>query len=155
MLTTIKDWSIVAAGMVALITLITGLVQYVRQARLLRVQQFVDMRRRFLENPTFREILNLLATDNSLLREVPIQDRRNLVGFLEELALMVNSGVIRPEVAHYMFGYYTKLIAESKHFWEGLDRDSDYWTVFWNYAEQKKALARIEKSRGREHRLMF
>ncbi len=141
--------------MVALITLITGLVQYVRQARLLRVQQFVDMRRRFLENPTFREILNLLATDNSLLREVPIQDRRNLVGFLEELALMVNSGVIRPEVAHYMFGYYTKLIAESKHFWEGLDRDSDYWTVFWNYAEQKKALARIEKSRGREHRLMF
>jgi hypothetical protein len=154
-LTTIKDWSIVAAGMVALITLITGLVQYVRQARLLRVQQFVDMRRRFLENPTFREILNLLATDNSLLREVPIQDRRNLVGFLEELALMVNSGVIRPEVAHYMFGYYTKLIAESKHFWEGLDRDSDYWTVFWNYAEQKKALARIEKSRGREHRLMF
>ena len=62
------------------------------------------------------------------------------MGFLEEVALMVNSGLIRKEVAHYMFGYYVLLTDRCENFWDGLDRDSQYWSVFRQLAAQMKSL---------------
>lgn len=143
-LETIKDISIIFAGAIGLITFATGVLQYMRQGHQVRATQFVEMRRRFLEDPIFRNILNRLATDDPSLSEVPIQDRRNLVGFLEELALMTNSNLIRPKVAHYMFGYYVVLIDNSQHFWTGLDKSSVYWRVFHDFA---KAMREMEKDR--------
>jgi hypothetical protein len=54
---------------------------------------------------------------------------------LEEVALMVNSRIIRKEIAHYMFGYYVLLADDSKHIWNDLDQESVYWTVFRNFAK--------------------
>lgn len=136
MLTFVKDVSIVVAGLVALITFVTGTYQFIRQSRMVRTDQFVQMRRRFLENPAFRDILNLLATDDPALAHCSVQDRRNLVGFLEEVGLMVKSDMIRPAVAHYMFGYYVRAISKSQYFWEGLDANSEYWSVFREFAAQ-------------------
>lgn len=136
----LKDWSIIAAGIVALITLWTGLIQYFRQARQARANQFIQMRRRFLEDPAFREILSMVGSGDPAVAQTSIQDRRNLVGFLEEVGLMTNSGLIRPSIAHYMFGYYVGLIDESDAFWEGLDRDSEYWQVFREFAAKMKSL---------------
>lgn len=144
MLSLIKDISIIVAGVITLITFMTGVFQYVRQGKQTRAAQFVEMRRRFLEDPSFREICNLLATDDPALREVPVQERRNFVGFFEEVALMVNSGILKPKVAHYMFGYYVLLVDGSTHFWEGLDRSSEYWAVFRSFAavmKQQKSVA--------------
>jgi hypothetical protein len=137
-LTWIKDVSIVVAGVVALITFVTGTWQYIRQNRQTRAQHFLEMRRRFLEDERFRVLLNLLASRDPGIRETPIQDRRNLVGFLEEVALMVNSRIIKPEVAHYMFGYYVNLIAETDEFWEGLEPKSEYWRVYWDFVQTMK-----------------
>ncbi|MBN9502384.1 MAG: hypothetical protein BGO01_12935 [Armatimonadetes bacterium 55-13] len=130
-----KNWAIIAAGVVGLTTFFTGVLEYVRQGRQHRAENFVQMRRRFLETPQYREILDLLAGDDPKLREVSIQEKRNFVGFLEEVAVMVNSRLIRREVAHYMFGYYVQLTAKSTHFWEHLDRQSHYWRVFRAFAE--------------------
>lgn len=132
----IKDWSIIAAGAIALTTFWSGMVQYSRQNHAKRAEQFVQMRRRFLEDPLFREILNYLATDDERLCQVSIQDRRNFIGFLEEVALMVNSRMIRPQIARYMFGYYVSLADQSRHIWHNLDKESEYWTVFRDYARQ-------------------
>ena len=132
--TLFKDLSIIIAGVIALITFATGVFQYIRQGNQIRATQFIEMRRRFLEDPIFRNILNLLAQDDPALETVPVQDRRNLVGFLEEVALMVNSRLIRPRVAQYMFGYYIILVDSSEHLWAGLDKESDYWYVFKNFA---------------------
>ncbi len=140
MIAFVKDLSIILAGAIALITFVTGTYQYFRQNRYTRVQHFVDMRRRFLENPTFRELLELLATDDAKLNQMPVQDRRNLVGFFEEVALLMNSGILQPQVTRYMFGYYVRLIDRSEHFWEGLDKGSMYWTVFRDLASQLEAL---------------
>jgi hypothetical protein len=145
----IKDLSIILAGAVALITFVTGTYQYLRQNRYTRVQHFVDMRRRFLENPTFRELLELLAKDDPKLNQMPVQDRRNLVGFFEEVALLMNSGILQPQVTRYMFGYYVRLIDSSLHFWEGLDKGSVYWTVFRDLARQLEAL-KVEPRDARE-----
>ena len=137
-LSTIKDVSITIASVVTLITFMTGVVQYVRQGRQMRATQFVEMRRRFLEDLSFREILNLLAGDDPKLAEIPIQQRRNLVGFFEEVALMVNSRAIGEQVAHYMFGYYINLVDGSTHFWEGLDKKSEYWALFRAFAARMR-----------------
>lgn len=141
-LTVVKDLSIIIAGAVTLITFMMGVIQYARQGHDARATQFVQMRRRFLEDPAFRELLNLLATDDLRLAQMPIQDRRNFVGFFEEVALMVNSRIIKPGVAHYMFGYYVLLVDRSEHFWEGLDRDGVYWEVFRQFAAQMKSVKR-------------
>lgn len=138
----IKDLAIIGAGFIALITFLHGVLEYGRQGHQARAQNFVEMRRRFLENELFRQILNLLATDDPRLEQVPVQDRRNFVGFLEEVALMVNSRLISRSVAHYMFGYYVLLTDQSKHFWQDLDRPSVYWSVFRNLAEKMHAEAK-------------
>ena len=133
-LDSLKDLSIVGAGVIALTTFFSGVLEYARQNHTKRAEQFVLMRRRFLEDPLFRDILNCLATDDPKLAGFPIQDRRNFIGFLEEVALMVNSRIIRREIAHYMFGYYVLLADKSQNLWANLDRESVYWTVFRNFA---------------------
>src|ERR1700710_2074371 len=101
-----KDLAIILAGLVGFITFFSGVLEYGRQGRYKRAEQFVHMRRRFLETPLFQDILTLLPADSVNLTKIPVQDRRNFVGFLEEVALMVNSRLIDRRVAHYMFGYY-------------------------------------------------
>ena len=135
-----KNWAIIAAGVVALTTFLTGVLEYVRQGHQHRAQNFVQMRRRFLETPEYRRILDQLAKDDPSLRNESVQEKRNFVGFLEEVALMVNSKLIKREVAHYMFGYYVLLTARSQHFWEGLDRDSQYWTVFRGFSDEMERM---------------
>lgn len=151
-LTVVKDLSIIIAGAVTLITFMMGVIQYARQGHDARASQFVQMRRRFLEDPAFRELLNLLAKDDPRLGQMPVQDRRNFVGFFEEVALMVNSRIIKPAVAHYMFGYYVLLVDRSEHFWEGLDRNSVYWEVFRRFAQQMKSV-KSDAIAGREMHL--
>lgn len=129
-----KDIAIVLGTVVALVTFFSGTWEYVRQGHQHRAQHFVQMRRRFLETPQYREILDLLAKDDPALASISVQEKRNFVGFLEEVALMVNSGLIRQDVAHYMFGYYVLLCQRSEPFWDGLDRTSQYWSLFRQFA---------------------
>lgn len=142
-----KSWAIIAAGVIGFITFLTGLLEYVRQGRQHRAENFVQMRRRFLETPQYRQILDKLAVDDPTLRDESVQEKRNFIGFLEEVALMVNSKLIRKEVAHYMFGYYVLLAAKSVHFWEGLDKDSQYWTVFRQFSEEMKKMNNVKADR--------
>ncbi len=135
-LNTIKDWSIVTAGLIALITWMVSSLESRRRGRQERAQNFIMMRRRFLETPQYREILDQLREDSPELANHSIQERRNFVGFLEEVALMTNSKLITEDVAHYMFGYYVCLTHQSTHFWAGMDRDSEYWSLFRNFAER-------------------
>lgn len=146
----LKDWAITAGGIIALITFLSGLVEYVRRGRQDRAQNFIQMRRRFLETPQYREILDLLQAKDSRLREVSIQEKRNFVGFLEEVALMTNSGLIKREISHYMFGYYVLLAAHSDDFWVGLDRDSQYWSVFRCFAREMESLQGVGSTDARE-----
>lgn len=132
----IKDLSIVVAGIVALGTFLSGVIEFVRQGRQRRAENLVNMRRRFLETPQYREILDMLQSRDPAISSTSIQERRNFVGFLEEIGLMVNSRLIRPQVAQYMFGYYVLLVARNEPFWVGLDRSDVYWTLFHDFARR-------------------
>ena len=144
----LKDFSIIVAGAIAFITLWQGLFQYTRQNHAARANQFIQMRRRFLEEKSFQEILTLIHEKCDSITAKSIQDRRNLVGYFEEVALMVNSGLIRPEVAHYMFGYYVLLIDDCEPFWLGLDRQGDYWAVFRAFALKMRSMSVAEDIRS-------
>jgi hypothetical protein len=135
-----KDIAIIFGGVIALTTFFSGIFEYIRQGHQHRAAHFVQMRRRFLEDPLFRDILNLMAAGSPELKNTPIQDRRNFVGFLEEVALMVNSRLIQRDVAHYMFGYYVLLTEGCDNFWDGLDRDSQYWSVFRQFAQMMREM---------------
>jgi len=135
----LKDISVIVAGMIAFITLWQGLFQYSRQGHATRASQFIQMRRRFLEDEVFKNLLNLIATNSPDIATSSIQDRRNLVGFIEEVALMMNSGLLKPEVAHYMFGYYALLISDCEPFWTDLDKNSQYWAVFHGFVKSMQS----------------
>lgn len=130
LLTLIKDVSIIAAGAVTLIGLFASGWEYRKKNRADRATHFVELRRRFLEDRDFRRIQELLINDDPGLQEVSKQERRNFIGFLEEVGLMASSGIVRREIAWCMFGRYIELANDSKNLWHGLDAGSQYWTVF-------------------------
>lgn len=138
-----KNWAIIAAGIIGFVTFLVALMEYIRQGRQHRAENFLQMRRRFLETPEYRRMLDWLANDDPALRDESIQEKRNFVGFLEEVALMVNSRLIRREVAHYMFGYYALLVARSENFWMGLDKEGMYWQVFREFANEMQSISEL------------
>lgn len=147
-LTTVKDISIVVAGIATLAGFLTALMEYSRQSYGRKAQHFVDLRRRFLETVSFQVILQHIADDSPELANVPIHDRRNFIGFLEEVQIMVDSRLIRPEVAHIMFGRYVKLADASQYLWSELDRTDPYWAIFRRLAaQQSKWEASIDGSK--------
>jgi hypothetical protein len=141
-LETTKDISIVIAGLIALVTFVTGTVEYRRRGRHERAETFVQMRRRFQESPVFKSLLDLLSRNDPAVRDVSVQDRRNLVGFLEEIGLMVNSGLLRIEVARLMFGVYVDLVNNCEGFWDGLDRESEDWTMFRRFTDRLRKVGK-------------
>lgn len=134
----IKDVAIVIGGLVALLTFINGILEYTRQGAQKRVEQFMTLRRRLKENPAFYRISAFLADDHPDLRDVEPQDKRDYLGLLEEVALLMNSHLIRPDVAHYMFGYYAVRCLESTNFWVNVERESIYWSLFHDFAKRMK-----------------
>ena len=139
MIAALKDFSIIIGGLITIIAFANGLLEYRRQGAQKRVEHFTLLRRRLKENHIFKEICALMFANDPRLADVNAQDKRDFIGLLEEVALMVNSGLIRPELAHYMFGYYTVKCLESKDFWANLTLDETYWKLFHDFANDMKA----------------
>lgn len=135
-----KDVATIAGVVIALVTLAKGVYEYVRQGAQKRAEQFIEMRRRLKENDTFRELAALIEMNDPKLQGVPYKDKRDYLGFFEEIALMVNSGIIRIELAHYMFGYYAIRCWESDCFWGDVNRDSQYWVLFKEFVRKMKEI---------------
>src|SRR2546423_15449630 len=105
---TLKDMlTLIVAGVgtaVALMTLIKALLEYVQQGRQKRADQFFELKRRLKDNAGFKRIAGQMRQAD--FAKVTFEDKRDFLGLVEEVALVVNSGLIKLEVAHYMFGYY-------------------------------------------------
>lgn len=90
----------------------------------------------------------------SVLREYSPDEKRNFLGFFEEIALLSNSGLIRKEVAHYMFGYYAIRCWQSKNFWYNMERDSPYWFLFRKFAIDMQEIEKNMPAPNRKLSLM-
>jgi hypothetical protein len=121
---------------IALVTLIRALLEYGQQGRQKRADQFFALRRRLKEAPEFRRIAGLIdrgAPAADELANTSFEEKRDYLGLFEEVALVLNSRLITPEVAHYMFGYYALRCWESDGFWTGVNRESHYWSLFADF----------------------
>lgn len=134
----LKDFAIIVGGLVTIFAFINGLLEYRRQGAQKRVEHFTMLRRRLKDNPVFKDICAMMFAADPRLAEFDAQAKRDFIGLLEEVALQVNSGLIRPELAHYMFGYYTVKCMESEHFWANLTLDEVYWNLFHDFAREMK-----------------
>jgi len=141
------------ATAIGILTFFVGLNEYRRQGAQKRVDLFIEMRRRLKENETFKKISDLLDDENPELQEIPFKDKRDYLGLFEEVALMLNSGLIRKQVAHYMFGYYAIRCWESEYFWMNVNRESVYWKVFRRFYEQMKQIETSFQYNDKEFRL--
>lgn len=138
----------VLGALVALATLIKALMEYIQQGRQKRAEHFFELRRKLKENAEFSRVAGLLdeaslhdeeaARAREELKRLSFQIKRDYLGLFEEVAIAMNSGLIKPQVAHYMFGYYALLCWKSDDFWANVNRLSDYWSLFNDFCEQMK-----------------
>ena len=151
-LSDIKDVATILGVVIALVALIKGLVEYIKQGAQKRAEHFLTMRKRLKENDVFKHICALLEMDDPELINVPFKDKRDFLGLFEEVAIGMNSGLIKLSVAHYMFGYYAIRCWESQHFWKDVNRDSIYWIVFKDFVKQMNELEKAFRFRRRKFR---
>lgn len=143
---TLDDWrniAIIIGTFVALVTLMKGIYEYTRQLAQKRSEQYAEMRKRFRESEVISKLIGMLETNDSNLAEVSWSEKVELLGFYEDIALMVNSGIIKRNVAFYMFGYYALRCWESEYFWDDVNRDSPYSSLFRNFVNQMKAIEEL------------
>jgi len=131
-----------AAVTVAAITLIKGIIEFRRSTVTKRLELFLSMRSRLREDAVFINICSLLEHDDPALRDVPLIQKDRLVGFFEELAIMLNSGLINQDVSVYMFSYYAVACKNSAQFWHGLNKDQVMWSLFFDFARRMEAATR-------------
>jgi hypothetical protein len=145
-----KDIATIVAVIVAMLTLVKAVFEYARQNAQRRAEHFVDMRKRFKSEPKFLKILARLDDENARCDDILPQDRRDLLGFFEEVALMVNSRLMNLDVAAYMFGCYAVKCWECKAFWKNdLSKNDPNWSLFSDFVKKVKQIQDFEPSKFR------
>jgi hypothetical protein len=139
-LNTLKDIATIIGGLVLLLTFIKGTIEYVRQGSQKRVELFLTLEKNFRENINFQEIRNLIAKNNPKVAELPKKTRSDYAGFFELIALLTNSGVLKKEVACYIFSADAVLCWENEHFWKDFDKSDQHWGLLRVFVEEMKAL---------------
>ncbi len=105
--------------------LIFGYWEYLRQGRMRRAEKYFELVRSFAQ---FDPILDLLRTDHPSLRRLKPWQRERFLGFYEDLALLIHSGLIQEDLAYYTFGYWLDRAWESRYFWQDpKNREDGYW----------------------------
>lgn len=112
-------------------------VAHERAEKLKRTEFFLDQHRRIFDDPQLYEVLCLIDSDDALLAEKSMWDKkRKLMAFFEELALLIRSRQINKQVALYMFGYYAVCAKNGPNFGEGIALSKEYWGLFFEFADE-------------------
>ena len=137
----LANYAAVLSAMVGVVLLFKSVREYQKQGAQKRADYFRGMIDKFKSNPYFLEISAMLdEQDNPKLAKVHYRVRRSYLNFFEELAIMVNSGLVQKELALYMFGYYAIRAHHNKYFREEFDFDGPYWSVFVKFAKKMETL---------------
>jgi len=94
----------------------------------------------------------MLEDDDPKLAEVSYEAKLEFLGHFEEIAIMMNSGLIRKKVVHYMLSYHAIKCWDSDYFWADLNSESDYWSLFRDFALQMKKIQGAFRYRRRDFR---
>lgn len=134
---------VTGAGLsIALITLVIGVLEYRKKTMLERIQLYLKMRDYYARDENLKNVCSALGGGENEISSLTYQERRQFLGTIESIALMVNSKVMNDYVAMYMFGYYAITAWESDAFWDlgDLDREHPMWVLFNDFARKSKHL---------------
>ena len=140
---TAKDIALIIGNLGIALTLFFGLIQYRQSDAMARANKFFEMSRYIKEHEVFVRIFGMIEVDSPELAQLPYTEKLLFLGFYEEVAILVNSGLMKKHVAHYMFAYYAIRCWKSDHFWTGtndMNWDSPYLHLFRNFVEQMQAI---------------
>lgn len=160
MLDDLRNIATIAGVIVALFTFLKGVIEYMKQGSQKRAELFNTMRKKYKENENFKNIRRLLEKELSErdllkkrklekvdedLKNVNIIDKMDYIGFFEEIALMMNSKIIKKEIVHHMFAYYAILCYDSTNFWldgsVSIEKDNDiYLHLFKEFVTSMKKI---------------
>jgi hypothetical protein len=149
----LKGHGITLAMLVALAGAVKFLLEYIRDNKRKRMELYINLRENFRENDHFDKIFKALdqyekakeAKDDSakviareMLKSIPYEHRYEFVAFLEDVAMAVNSGALRPSVANYMFGYYAITCWDVDELWADIRecKNDPYWALFKRFVER-------------------
>lgn len=127
-------------GLLTLCTLLKAILEYRLQGRQKRAELFDKFKTTLMTENRIISINSFLEDDHINLENIPLIDRYYFLGYYEQIAIAVNSGLIKKDVAHYMFGYFALCCWRSKHFWKGINKESYYWSVFKKYVDNMQSL---------------
>ncbi|WP_242928595.1 hypothetical protein [Pontibacter vulgaris] len=137
------------AVIIALGTFIKAIFEYRLQGRQKRAEFFDKFKTTFKTEKRILNITQLLEKDDPQLASIPLIDRYYFIGLYEQIAIAVNSGLIKRDVAHYMFSYFALCCWESKYFWIDINRESYYWSVFQEYVLTMQKLEKRNLSKSK------
>ena len=144
--------TVIIAGLVGIITFgtfIKAIFEFRLQGKQKRAEFFDTYKVRLRTDKQLNRITPLLEDDNVELKDISLIDKYYFLGFYEQIAVAINSGLIKKNVAHYFFGYFAIQCWESENFWY-LDKDTEiekdeyYWLTFKNFVHIMK---KVEKRR--------
>ena len=129
----IQDVSIAVTA----IGLVMGYLEYLRQGRQRRAEKYFELVREFGK---YGKILDLLRSDSPKLRKLTLSEREEFLGFYEDLALMLHSGLIQEHLAFYAFGYWLDKVWNSSYFWhDPKNKENGYWFLLRQLQFRMKA----------------
>lgn len=138
------------AGLIALVSLIKAIYEYRLQGKQKRAELFDKFKTTLRTEKRITEITSLLEEDSIELKNIPLIDRYYFLGFYEQIAIATNSGLIKKKIAHYMFSYFAIACRNSENFWNGINKESYYWSVFNDFAIEMKTIEEKEINSSRK-----
>ncbi|MCA0132610.1 hypothetical protein [Winogradskyella alexanderae] len=136
----IRTAAITIASGFGIFTFFRGYREFKRNIKIKRIELYNEYRDKMISDKNIKNILNLLEEDSPKIKELPRINRYKFIGYYEDIALLLNSKFIKPEIAHYMFAYYAKLCWANEDFWHDINRDSHYWRVFKEFVDKMQKL---------------
>ncbi len=123
-------------GIVASIfTALLAVLEYKKQGKQKRVELLEHYRMKFQTDEYCKAINPLIEEDSENLKNVDQMHKYYYLGLFEELAVLINSRIIRVDTVYYFFGYYALNTWKSENFWGTVNRNSIYWKEFSNFVK--------------------
>jgi len=140
---TIGEIATILGIFIGMVSAITVVLEFKTQGTQKRAEFFSRKLDELWKNDLYKHIWLCLDTHNEEeIRHIPREDKLSYLVIFDEIALMMNSGLIKKDVAYYMFGYFAITCWENDAFWEdpGIDRRRVYWSVLKNFVADMKVV---------------
>lgn len=133
-----KDIFTIVGGIIGLVAFVKGVIELVHSNAIHRYEKFHQMSVRFDENEDIQKVCALLH-DAGHPGTLTKQQKEVFICFLEEIQFMINSGIMKRDLALYTFGYYGKMAMESEKFWQELNRNEPFYAHFMEFCNQARS----------------